>query len=454
MGAGTVTATGVASRVGSSLRPTFVVCAAALVAAAGLAYRAGGVDGVLPVAALGVAVLTAAVMVDYRLGVWMLPFAILLSPEFGAGVVRARVEDVLLPLVLLGWVAHVAGTREGWARTPVSGLVLVLLLSGLVSTSLGIVRGTIPQPPLGFFFFFKRIQYLLLFFLALQVARDRRWGRWMVAALLVGFTVTALVGLQQRLTFGPEFIVSGVRPGERATFAAVLVFLTSVCLGMAVTLRPWWQRVGLLAVAFVAAVPLLYTYSRGAYVGMVAALAFLGLRRSRALLVALALLVVFASAILPAEVHERASSVAVVFGAPERATQSWAARLGAWHMVVTQMVSQPLVGYGMGALPLGWIDNELIKELYYGGVVGLALYLLVLVGLWRMGAEVARRAPEAWMRAFGWGFLGGFVGAMVQGITATNLTAIRSAGVFWLTAGVVAGLYVASRETGAEEQPA
>ncbi|MDR7541939.1 MAG: hypothetical protein QN171_06930, partial [Armatimonadota bacterium] len=181
MGAGTVTATGVASRAGSSLRPTFVVCVAALVAAAGLAYRAGGVDGVLPVAALGVALLTAAVMVDYRLGVWMLPFAILLSPEFGAGVVRLRVEDVLLPLVLLGWVVHVAGTREGWARTPVSGLVLVLLLSGLVSTSLGILRGTMPQPPLGFFFLFKRIEYLLLFFLALQVARDRRWGRWMVA---------------------------------------------------------------------------------------------------------------------------------------------------------------------------------------------------------------------------------------------------------------------------------
>ncbi|MFN3286326.1 MAG: hypothetical protein ACK45F_08610, partial [bacterium] len=135
-------------------------------------------------------------------------------------------------------------------------------------------------------------------------------------------------------------------------------------------------------------------------------------------------------------------------------TQSWAARLGAGHKVVSPMVSQPRVGDGMGALPRGWIDNELIKELYYGGVVGLALYVLVLVGLWRMGAEVARRAPEAWMRAFGWGFLGGFVGAMVQGITATNLTAIRSAGVFWLTAGVVAGLYVASREAGAEERQA
>ncbi len=454
MGAGTVTATGVAPRLGTSLRLAFVLCVLALVGAAGWAYRAGGMDGVLPVAVLGGAVLTAAVMVDYRLGVWMLPFAVLLSPEFGAGVVRARVEDVLLPVVLLGWVVHVAGTREAWARTPVSGLVLVLLLSGLVSTSLGILRGTIPQPPLGFFFLFKRIQYLLLFFLALQVARDRHGGRWMVAALLAGFAVTALVGLHQRMTFGPEFIVSGVRPGERATFAAVLVFLTSVCLGMAVTLRPWPQRVGLLAVALVAAVPLLYTYSRGAYVGMVAALAFLGLRRSRALLVALALLVLFASAVLPAEVHERASSVAVVFGAPERTTQSWAARLGAWHMVVGQMVSQPLVGYGMGSLPLGWIDNELIKELYYGGVVGLALYVLVLVGLWRVGAEVARRAPEAWMRAFGWGFLGGYVGAMVQGITATNLTAIRSAGVFWLTAGVVAGLYVASREAGAQERQA
>ncbi len=423
----------------------FVVCVAASAGAAGLAYLSGGWPSAVPAAAVGVAAVTGAVLVDYRLGAWLLPFAILLSPEFGSGLLRVRAEDFLLPVVLLGWLVRMVSAREGWARSPVNGLVLVLLLSGLVSTSLGILRGTIPQPPLGFFFLFKRVQYLLLFFLALQVAREREGARGMVGALLVGFALTALVGLYQRLALGPEFIVSGVRPGERATFAAVLVFLMAVCVGMAVVLRPWWQRIALLGVGLVATVPLLYTYSRGAYVGALAALAFLGLRRSRALLVGLVLVVVFASAILPEEVHERAASIAVVFGAPERTTQSWAARLGAWHMVAAQILSQPVVGYGMGALPLGWIDNELIKELYYGGVLGLVLYVLVLVGVWRMGRDVALHGREAWVQAFGWGFLAGFVGAMVQSVTATNLTAIRSAGVFWLTAGVLAGLFVRER---------
>jgi hypothetical protein len=446
MGAGSVAAGVQAVRLrGLPPRAVFLGCLGAVGACAGLAYWTGGLPAALPFAGLGAALLGSLVLLDYRVGVWLLPFAVLLSPEFGAGVVRLRLEDILLPAVLVGWAVHAVGTRQGWTRSPINGVVLLLLLSGLVSTTLGVLRGTIPQPPLGFFFLFKRVQYLLLFFVALQAARERDEGRRLVAWVLAGFAATALVGLYQRVAFGPEFIVSGIRPGERATFAAVLLFLLSVCVGMAVTLKPWWQRGLLAGVGLVAAVPLLYTYSRGAYVGALAALAFVGFRRSRALLVALGLLVLFASAVLPQEVHERASTIAVVFGAPERTTQSWAARLGAWHMVAGQILSQPLVGYGMGALPLGWIDNELVKELYYGGFLGLVLYVLVLAGVWRMGRSVAQAAPETWMRAFGWGFLAGFVGAMVQSITATNLTAIRSAGIFWLTAGVVAGLYANSR---------
>lgn len=422
------------------LRLGIAVCVVASATAVGLAYLTSGLPAAVPVGMVAAAVLAAGVLVEYRFGVCLLPLAILLSPEVGSGLVRLRAEDALLPLVCLGWLVHAVGVREGWASTPLNRWLVVLLVAGFVSTSLGILRGTIPQPPLGFFFLFKRVQYLLFFFLAVQAARDPAWGRWLVGALLVGFAATAAIGLYQRLTFGPEFIVSGVRPGERATFAAVLVLLISVCLGMAILLRVWWQRIALLGVAVGAAVPLLYTYSRGAYVGILASLAFLGLRRSRALLLAMVLLLAFASAVLPEEVQERAATIAVVFGAPERTTQSWSARLGAWHVVVSQMLSQPLVGYGMGALPLGWIDNELIKELYYGGVVGLLLYVLVLVGVWRVATGLTRHGSQSWMRGLAWGFLAGFVGAMVQSITATNLTAIRSAGLFWTLAGIVVGL--------------
>lgn len=422
-------------------------------AAAGLAYLLGGIPTAAPVGMVAAAVLAVGVLVEYRVGVCLLPFAILLSPEVGSGLVRLRAEDVLLPIVCLGWLVHAVGARERWASTPLNLLMVLLLLAGFVSTSLGILHGTIPQPPLGFFFLFKRIQYLLFFFLAVQAARDPAWGRWLVGALLVGFAATAAIGLYQRLAFGPGFIVSGVRPGERATFVAVLVLLISVCLGMAILLRVWWHRIALLGIAVGAAVPLLYTYSRGAYVGVLASLAFLGLRRSRALLLATVLLVAFASAFLPEEVQERAATIAVVFGTPERTTQSWSARLGAWHVVGGQMLSQPLMGYGMGALPLGWIDNELIKELYYGGVVGLLLYVLVLVGVWRVATDLARHGSQSWMRGLAWGFLAGFVGALVQSITATNLTAIRSAGLFWTLAGIVVGLALGQQPARGGQSP-
>lgn len=68
------------------------------------------------------------------------------------------------------------------------------------------------------------------------------------------------------------------------------------------------------------------------------------------------------------------------------------------------------------------------------------LYAAVLWGVWRIASRVARRAPEPWQRAVAWGFLAGYVALLVQSLSGTTLTAIRSAEIFWFAAGLVAGL--------------
>jgi O-antigen ligase len=406
-----------------------------------LSLATAGLSMALAVAGVGLALFLGVVLADYRVGVLALPFAILLSPDLGGGsLVHLRITDLLLPVVLAGWMLRRVAVGEPLVRTPVNGLVMVLLVAGLVSTSLGVLRGTIHPLSLGAVFLLSRVEYLLIFFLAVQAARSLPWGRRLAGALLWGFAVTAAVGLYQHAAFGPQYIVSGVRANERATFAAVLVFLLMMAAGMAVTLRAWWQRLALCALALAAAVPLLYTYSRGAYVALAAGLLFLGLRRSRGVLLVLAVLVVFSSVLLPLEIRSRISSIAVVVGAPEQTYQSWSARLGAWSVVGHQILSHPLLGYGMGALPLGWIDNEFLKEAYYGGILGLALYAAVLWGIWRTASRVAHRAPQLWARAVAWGFLAGYVALLVQSLSGTTLTAIRSAEIFWFAAGLVAGL--------------
>src|SRR5579875_1963973 len=388
-----------------------------------LSLATAGLSMALAVAGVGLALFLGVVLADYRVGVLALPFAILLSPDLGGGsLVHLRITDLLLPVVLAGWMLRRVAVGEPLVRTPVNGLVMVLLVAGLVSTSLGVLRGTIHPLSLGAVFLLSRVEYLLIFFLAVQAARSLPWGRRLAGALLWGFAVTAAVGLYQHAAFGPQYIVSGVRANERATFAAVLVFLLMMAAGMAVTLRAWWQRLALCALALAAGV------------------LFLGLRRSRGVLLVLAVLVVFSSVLLPLEIRSRISSIAVVVGAPEQTYQSWSARLGAWSVVGHQILSHPLLGYGMGALPLGWIDNEFLKEAYYGGILGLALYAAVLWGIWRTASRVAHRAPQLWARAVAWGFLAGYVALLVQSLSGTTLTAIRSAEIFWFAAGLVAGL--------------
>jgi hypothetical protein len=105
-----------------------------------------------------------------RIILYLLPFAIALSPEFPNPLVpKLRLSDILIALITLIWLANLAFQRR-LPRLPNDSLLpisLVFLLN-FISLFYGIAIGTLTGEVLrkGIYYFGKRIEYFVLFSLA------------------------------------------------------------------------------------------------------------------------------------------------------------------------------------------------------------------------------------------------------------------------------------------------
>src|SRR5438477_8077390 len=116
-------------------------------------------------------------------GLYMVLFSMLLSPEFGAGAsqkmaegraVVIRLEDVLLVVLSLSWLARMAVNKElglvvrNRMNRPIVAYVAVTLLATLV----GYLSGTV-RTRAGWFYVLKYVEYFVVFYITVNNVRDR-----------------------------------------------------------------------------------------------------------------------------------------------------------------------------------------------------------------------------------------------------------------------------------------
>jgi O-antigen ligase len=148
----------------------------------------------------------------------------------------------------------------------------------------------------------------LLVPIAMDVIDGERRARLLLLALSASGSILALLGIWQ-FRHGGDDLGNRIRGtlSHYMTFSGLAMIAACLLLGFALEGRGRWRLVGLLGVVPLAAV--LLTFTRGAYVGLVAALLlYLAVRRPRGLLwLAPALLAVFLLA--PADIRGRIRSI-------------------------------------------------------------------------------------------------------------------------------------------------
>lgn len=430
----------------------FLLLLAAALAAAMMAAEYPPRQLVLGAAAVAVFLVT---FLNVEAGLYILIFAMLLSPEFVAGQtagaaslgrgVTLRLDDFLLVIIGFSWLARNAVYKEiGMvARTPLNRPIFFYTFACLLSTTFGALVGRVDLKT-GFFYVLKYFEYFIVYFMMVNHAESPRQIKRFVFCLLLTALLVSLYGIAQIPAGGRVSAPFEGEYGEPNTFGGYLLFIMSLAAGLFYTLRDVKVRAGLGAVIAAALPPFLYTGSRTSYLAMVAAVFAFGLlTRHKALAVGLvAAGLILSPLFLPGAVKERvrytfaqeAQRGQVAIG-DVRLDTSTSARLLSWQEALKAWTRHPFLGHGVTGFR--FIDGQFPRTLVETGVVGLACFLYLLAATWRLARDGLRQARSDFGRGLAIGFCVGFVGVVAHALGANTFVIVRIMEPFWFAAGAV-----------------
>lgn len=437
-------------------RPTMVALLFAAVAALGMSLLL--VRMTLPLAlgaGLGLVVLVIAIA-SSELALYLLIFSMLLGPQFVVGELGEgttlgrgltfRLDDVLIVTIGFAWLAKTAINKDLglFLRSPLNRPIAAYSLAALLATALGIIAGRV-QILGGTLFVLKFIQYFVIYFMVVNILRERRQFERFLLALLATAAIASLIGILQ--------IPSGARvsapfeggSGEPNTFGGYLVLMLALVAGLYLTSESLRMKFMLPCLAVLMIVPLLYTLSRSSYLALIPLVGGLLVFSQRKLLIASALAVslVMAPFLLPKPVadrvlftvtqpfHPRQAQIAGV-----RLDTSTSERLRSFREVVfVDWPKHPVLGYGVTGYR--FLDSQYLRVLAETGLVGLLTFLWLQISLFRQAHHIYWKTQDPLFKGVALGFLTGFIALIVHSIGTNTFIIVRIMEPFWFLAGMV-----------------
>lgn len=402
---------------------------------------------------------------------YIIIFSMLLGPEFVVGStsgaslgrgVTLRVNDFVLVVMGFSWLAKMAINKQlGLFRhTPLNGPIAAYTMVCVAASGLGAMMGRVDLKT-SFFYVLKYFEYMFVYFMVVNHLRTPKQFKGFVVAFIVTCVIASMVGVAQIPGGGRITAPFEGAKGEPNTFGGYLVFMIAIFMGLVWHLRRTQVRAGLVGCALFALVPLLYTGSRGSYLGLaVSMLAFLALtprKAASALVVAgfIAVLLLGAPEIAKRRIEHtftqgaQRTDVEEVMGV--KLDTSSSARLRSWRYVARDWLEKPLLGYGVTGYR--FLDGQYFRILVETGLVGLVVFIFLMTRVWRVLHGVYNRCRYGVHKGWTMGVMIGFVGLLAHGISANTFIIGRIMEPFWFAVGMVV-MIPAIMETAVEERRA
>jgi putative inorganic carbon (HCO3(-)) transporter len=180
----------------------------------------------------------------------------------------------------------------------------------------------------------------------------------------------------------------------------------------------------------------MYTFSRGAYLAVLATTLVLALLKDRKLLVVIALFLFTWQAVLPKAVTERVTMTKDANGQLEESAQE---RLNLWTQAEHMFLSSPVVGTGFATFEYGQHSGNLkdthnwyVKVLVETGLIGGAMALVLLVQMLAAGYRLFRKGGDPLYRGLGLGLLLAVCSSIVANFFGDRWTYIEITGLLWV----------------------
>ena len=389
-----------------------------------------------------------------KVGLVLMALAMLFSPEIPVGSIGIRsivlrMEDVLIPILLLAWLARLSIRREFrlLALTPLNVPILLLLGISLVSTAWGFAMGRVSLLMAGFYLL-KTVEFFVTFFLVVNYVRAVPQIKVFLffALLTVGllglYTLTQIpeneIFTRHRITAPFEG-----RP-EPGTVGGYMAFLLLIILGICLyeeSPRMKWLCGFLGLIVFI---PFLYTLNRTSYAALIAGTLFLAFSSKKKWLVYLLIGFVFTSPFwIPPSVKERIAFTWLDAAKPGRilgVDSSFQERITAYEKMWRAWRFSPLIGWGVTSFQIP--DSQYARTLHEIGIIGLGLWLWIFWRLFRISHWLFYRLEGGGLKGMVLGYRAGLIGILLHGFGNITFYIVRIMEPFWFLSGLVVSLYL------------
>ena len=362
--------------------------------------------------------------------------------------------DIILIAVLLGWIMQSARKGEKiMAKTPFNGILFFHMAFTYFqlwhgSSFLGLPPPAALSDP-RFQVWKNYIILPILFFVTVNVFKDKKWMRWLVILLILATLVMGLYFFKDYRWISKDTFRDNKRgvgtfkylgPNEWGAFHTHFLFIALGIFFVDTSLKIWAVPVGLMIFSSIYSV--LFSYSRGAYLAVPFGLAIFGLlRRKFIIIVIMVLLFLSWRALVPPAVIERIEGTHDEQGQLDPASQK---RLDLWDQAMAMFYKNPVSGVGFNTMPyvglhLGFADthNLYIKILAEQGVIGFIIFFVILVMAFKQGWKLYNNSEDNFFKGLGLGFSLCVLSMVITNFFGDRWTYLQVNGYFWIFLGIV-----------------
>jgi hypothetical protein len=407
----------------------FTVCASVLV---GFLYGVGQTGLLIALAGIGFFLL---LVWDIRVVVPILIPLLPFGPKFPLSFGNLYLATIVVMVTLAAWVwrAPLLGKPLNLPRNSITD-GLAFFLAALLVSSMQNVEFLLKNT-LYLLRFVQLFLYIGLFFVFLQMSFSRRQTKVLLALILAAGIAQGALGAWQWFS-KPGFYVYGTFDYAHSSYAAYLVFIVMLVMGVAIESRSRLRSAVTIVATAVLLYPLAFSFSRGGYVAFVGSIAVLFLmpfdRKRKAILASsIAGLVLIVLAVIPPDIAGRATTVIMNLIGREVGI-SFSQRLGMWSTALTDFARSPLVG--AGTWRYGLRDNFFMKIIGETGLLGLTTFIWLLYVILKCELRMFRAGiKDDFIRGLALGLFPATVGCLVIADFSIDLFLThRFMGTFWL----------------------
>jgi putative inorganic carbon (HCO3(-)) transporter len=355
--------------------------------------------------------------------------------------------DMLYFSIILGLLFQ----HKGFSKTPNSLLIIMFILLSYVSLWNCSINFSLPLPISGdnaFLFDWKNYaQMIFLYFLSLNVLKkeeDQKTALLLMAIIILLISVRSYRNFSGGASFdydkrvGGPFEAVGLGPNHFGAFIA--------CYSAMLVALYFFEVKKLKKLLYIAASafslhPLLYSYSRGAYLAFISAISLFGLLKKRSLLILVIAVAITWQTLLPESVVDR-----IMMTTESETGQlegSAAHRLDLWTHALDLFKSNPVFGVGFGGfgftVPKGELTdthNFYLKTLAEQGLIGFVVLLIVFLKSFKTGLRLYKSGRSDFHRGLGFGFMGTALAMVITNLFGDRWSYFVLGSYFWILWGL------------------